>query len=164
MKHFIILLFALFIKQDAFSQVDSCDGTISFRFDKFENKYTLETKFSDEKTFDVFPIVFSKVIGSGKTSYYVYLSTDRSSPDYSLKGVTILLSNGKRITRPVLKVDCEYMNSSSEWSFSAFFELSQTELNLLCSTYITDFRLGYIDVECMSSIKSVLVVRECFCV
>jgi len=129
----------------AFIQIANSQSNL---FDKYCDKITSEVdKFTGEKTYKtpiLKQVVFYKVIKDGSVTVYMRLSTIGSTPPTG-NGVIILLENGEKITKDV--ETSVNVNSAAQFEHSAFFSLSQADIELLKKHRITDARLYIFDMK-----------------
>lgn len=136
MKKLLIISFYFFCLH-LYSQNDTCNFYTE-DLDKFDGKITFDT-YTDGG------VSFVKVISKANIiTYYISLSVEGATLNYGLKGVTILLKNGK-IEKPLEKVSVDINKKTYQYVYSAFCALSKQDIQKIKSSKITDFRLYIYD-------------------
>jgi hypothetical protein len=123
MKKLLLLLFCF----NAFAQERDFCSELKSTTSKFDDKVTWHTPLLK-------PLSFTK---TGKT-IYLSLRIKVYSPDLTQKGVTLLLSDGSKISKPNEKVKYDY---SDGYYCTAFILLTQKDIEKLNLAYITDYKL-----------------------
>jgi len=113
------------------------------KIDKYcKNVRTSVDKFSGITNIDSplsLPIIFHKVIDGDLVIMYMSIKVIGSTVTTG-RGLTILLGNDKRITRPNEKIDLD-VNSSDQYEYSASIRLTKGEIELLKANTMTDVKL-----------------------
>lgn len=104
--------------------------------DKFTGESRSTTEYSEG-------ILLMKTVKDGSSKIYLKINEPGSTLNVGKKGLILLLENGKKIERPNAKIDVE-VNSGS-YVYSAFIELTDSEIKLLKENAITDNRLYIYD-------------------
>lgn len=140
-----LLLFLLLIYTIGVNAQDCSE--IEYSYDKFTNKKEYYTPMFDPESYPLktYGLVCHKYITKGVSSYYLYANIKYSNPHHDLKGSTFILSNGSRIVRSSIKVECSY--SVNDFLFSVMFKLTPEEISLLRKHEITDYKLGFLKEE-----------------
>lgn len=76
-----------------------------------------------------------------------------STINVGIKGLTLLLENGKKIERPNADIDAKVNKGGSGYLYSAFIELTKEEIDLLINNPITDNRLYIYDGQIKNGAK-----------
>lgn len=111
-------------------------GDIIKTYDKFDDEYTYSTPYSDA-------IVFSKVVGKKNTAYYMSVSDIGLTASFG-SGVTILFEDGSRIEKNT-EVNVK-VNDNAKFVYSAFFHLTESDMEKILNMNMTDIRLYIEDV------------------
>ncbi|MGO1649620.1 MAG: hypothetical protein ACTHXT_09755 [Sphingobacterium sp.] len=106
--------------------------------DKFDNKITYRTPASNG-------IVIIKVIDGENKTTYLSLTTSGSTVNVGEKGVTILMEDDTKLVFPEIVVKPKATRNG--YAYNAFIPLKETDLAVLESKMITDFRLYIYDAE-----------------
>jgi hypothetical protein len=88
---------------------------------------------------------FIKVKKGNSSTIYLRKNEPGSTLNVGKKGVILLLQNNKRIEKPNEELDVKASSYGSGWVYTAFFELSDTDIKLLTENEITDSRLYIYD-------------------
>jgi hypothetical protein len=83
--------------------------------------------------------VITKVIDGDAERIYLMLYANGSTLNVGEEGVTILLDNGGRISRPKTKIDVDAQDIG--WRYSAILSLTDDEIDILSNTTINKFQL-----------------------
>ncbi len=125
-----------------------CDD-ITVKKDKFNGEISYTTPIRKG-------INFIKIEKDGKTSIYMSILQFGSTLSVGKKGLILLLENGARISRPNAEIDVDAADNG--YRYSAFIQLTSSEINLLKKYRVTDDRLyiydGTINKEAGSLIKA----------
>lgn len=139
--------------------VDGLDFPKDFFCSKIEHQ---KDKFEDKETFFspyASGISFMKVINKGVTTIYLSVRVNGSTPNVGKKGLNILFEDGTKLTKPDADIDVK-VSSGSGYIYSAFIQLSQSEIKLLIDKNITDKRTyiydGTVDNESAKKIREYL--------
>lgn len=111
---------------------------ITVEEDKFDNKITYRTPASNG-------IVIIKVIDGENKTTYLSLTTSGSTVNVGEKGVTILMEDDTKLVFPEIVVKPKATRNG--YAYNAFIPLKETDLAVLESKMITDFRLYIYDAE-----------------
>jgi hypothetical protein len=129
-----------------------CD--IEKKVDKFTGEITLSTKYTDWAQ-------FYKFKREGIEFVVLSLFVDGYSSSYGEKGVIILFSDGTKIEKPNEKIDSKYL-SNNVYRHSAWVTLNESDLEILKTKTMTDFRL-YIYERKISENKAIKVLEKLNC-
>ena len=119
--------------------VVSCSD-IEKRIDDFTNTYNFDSPY---KLLRRSGLNITKYIHKKEITYYLSLYQNGSTYNPNEKGVTILFTDGTKITKSKEKVDVEY-NSNNEYSpyeYHSFITISKTDLKQLQTKTIDKFKL-----------------------
>lgn len=138
-------LIFLFLASNSFAQSNSTtNDTVQPKEDLCLRVVVDTNKFTDEikyRSLNVENISFTKYKSKGQTEQYVSLRIYNSYlAGYDNTGLIILFKSGKKISRANEKIDVNN-SSGADWSYSAFFTPSASEINLLKSEEIIGFKL-----------------------
>lgn len=142
----LLLIATVLISSITFAQ--DCSG-----FDVEKDKFTGEVRHTAYHMLSRTSIV--KVVRpNGDTSYYMKLKANGSDFNVGLKGLKILLKNGEIIEKPEVELDVEHVVDTSVgvrsiYIYSAFIELTESDIDLLTQHKITDVRLYVYDAKTM---------------
>lgn len=117
---------------------------------KIQNK---TDDFTDEITINspplesnqIAPMIIYKIVKSGKENYYLSLRTYGSTVNVGETGVIVLFDDGTKMNKPTEKIDVD--SDATGFSYSAFIQLTETEVKSLTTKKITKFRLYIYDKE-----------------
>ncbi len=138
----LILLFIWFLPVGAFSQ-ELC-AKIETEIDKFTGERNFTSPILDD-------VHFIKSIKSGRTVYYLSLSTIGSTPSYG-KGVYVLFNDGSKISKPLEENDVD-VNSGRGFDITAFISLNPSDIKMLSEKVISDFRIYIYDQKVLEGEK-----------
>jgi len=127
---------------------DPC-SRIDYQYDNFHyiKKYNtaidLPTKIADTSYYKNFDAIFYKYIYKNVPSYTLHLSTTSSLPSGYVKGVIIILTNGKRINKPLARVETnvETIHDEATYVISSFVTLTTKDIILLKGSPIKEYEL-----------------------
>ena len=125
-------------------------GGITYPEDFFCNEIIMtRDKFSGEFSYSSpsSQIEFFKVISGNTARTQMSLKVFGSKLVLNTKGITILLDNGFRIVKPDVKVEVSAVKSTKGYCYSAFFDLTQNDIDILTANKITDYRLYTYDAN-----------------
>jgi len=111
---------------------------ITVKGDKFTGDTTYRTPYSGG-------FAFTKVSKGGKSVIYMSRNIIGSTLNIGEKGAIFLLENNQRIEKPNTPIDVERSKYGSGYIYSAFFELTTSDIKLLLENNITDTRLYIYD-------------------
>lgn len=114
--------------------------------DKFTDKITYRSPLTET-------ISFTKVKEKDRVSTYMYISVFGSSVSVNKKGVIILFDDKTKINRPNVEIKAKVNRHGSGYVYSAFFSLSDEEIEELTQKKITDVRLYIYDSEIKDGVK-----------
>ena len=120
-------------------EVNEYCSQLTKKTDKFTNEVTIDTPLLNT-------ISFTKVISNKVSRLYMSVSQEGSTLNVSKLGLTILFSNGKKLSKPTAKISVEPGNENS-WNYSAFIPLLPADIKLLSENIITDVKLYIYDGE-----------------
>lgn len=116
------------------------------KLEKYCNKISVDIdKFTGDTTYRtpvLKPVKFIKVKSQGTERVYMSLRIIGATSSTG-KGVTLLLENGSKIEKAI-KTDVK-VNSSAQYEHSAFFQLTDEDIQLLKKYNLKDFRLYIFD-------------------
>jgi hypothetical protein len=112
------------------------------KIEESNDKFTNETTYKVGKEKNGLRIEFLKVVKMTTKTYYMSIDVTGSTLNVGEKGVTILLNNGKKIDKPLEKIDVNY---SDGYVYSAFIRLTPNDILLIKNNLITDVRLYIYD-------------------
>jgi len=144
MKKYIPILLLLSLSTISFSQTadsltkktDSLDcSSVTKTVDEFTGEITFEARITADDGGDV---SFLKIKKGGVTIYYLSIWI-KETGIYTGTGVTIILKNGKKISKPSAKVDYSYAGSS--FYTTAFIKLTADDIALLKQSGIEKYKL-----------------------
>jgi len=115
-----------------------CKDIIMTR-DKFSGEFSYSSPSST--------VEFFKLISGNTARTQIALKVFGSHLVLNTKGITILLENGFRIVKPDVKVEVSSVRTAKGYLYSAFFDLTQSDLDLLTANKITDYRLYTYDAN-----------------
>lgn len=122
---------------------DVCNN-VSIVKNKFTDEVSMYTSYNSTQDFisktTYFYPSFTKVIKSGKFSYFLSLETHGSIPVVDGRKVYIIFSDGTKWVRDV-QVDIEVPSVGSHYIYSAWIELNDSDIKIFKSKTITDYRL-----------------------
>ena len=147
MKKLLLILLCLpMIGFGQDSSSDYCNRVIK-DIDKFDDEITYYSPLQ-------YPIKFRKVIESKNNTEKIYLSISviGYTANAFIKGVKVLLDNGKKLSWPDANIDSR-VTDNAEFEYSCFIEINDEEIELLSNNLITDVRLYVYDKEIKSSSK-----------
>jgi hypothetical protein len=113
-----------------------CKNIVESR-DKFSGEFSYSSPFST--------IEFNKLIKGNTARTQMSLRVFGDRLVLNTKGITILLENGFRIEKPDVKIIVSAIKSTSGYTYSAFFDLTENDIKLLSANMITDYRLYMFD-------------------
>ncbi len=97
---------------------------------------------------------FMKTKGATKTTYFLDLSALSPTAVVGKTGVTILLANGKKISKPNAKIDIDANTSGGRnFKYTSMIELTKADIAMLTESPITDARLYIFDTQYKEGIK-----------
>lgn len=101
--------------------------------DKFDNVITIDTPLLDA-------ISFTKIISNKTSKIYISVKQNGLTLNTGEQGLTILFSNGKKLSKPNAKISVDPARGSG-WDYSVFVPLLPADIKLLSENIITDFKL-----------------------
>lgn len=138
-NYFVILLLMLVFCFQSFSQCNN----IHKKIDKFTGKQEVYSSILDNE--GLYPYVFLSK-DQGIISMTIFVINEQAVA-YK-KGVILLFTNNRKINKPEVRINAKPSKSYPGWvEYSATFSLSQTDLQLLKSSNLTDCRLYIFDEE-----------------
>ncbi len=168
----LIFSFALLKGQDLNDlyskyQKDPCLA-IDTDIDKYTGERTFRTPFSgiyQDDEHSQTEVNYDKTISKGGVvRYYLTLQIGGNIPLATEHGVYIILKNGKKISKPNVKVETtvdEYRHDGGEpYLRRSFFALTPADLVLLRQSPITDFKL-YIDDTTVNHPEQYMQLLNC---
>jgi hypothetical protein len=122
--------------------LDFPEGYFCKDIEESKDKFTGEITYSSPTDY----ITFSKVKSDNETNTYMSIrEVVGSTLNTNETGVIILFDNGSKLERPDAEIDVEVSNYRDRWDYSAFFNLSDSDIKLLSENIITDVRLYIYD-------------------
>lgn len=115
------------------------EGFFCDKIEVITDKFNGETRINSP----IRGVFFSKVKKGKESSTYLFLRTPGSTVNVNIKGVIILLENGFKIEKPNAKIDVEV--GGQNFLYSTLIELNETDIKLLTSNKMTDYRLYIYD-------------------
>lgn len=91
------------------------------------------------------PVILYKTIKNGKAIYDLRLQSYGNTPSVDGKGVIILFEDGTKMNKPAIKIDVGV--DKSRYVYSAYIQLTETEVKSLSIKKINKFRLYVYDQE-----------------
>lgn len=139
MKHLIafILFSQLFTTGNA---QDSCKAEMRTTIDEFTGEKTITTSMID-------PISMIKVIKGKSVVYYLSLKSYGKTKVVDKKGAIVLFSDGTKFSKQTAEVDYEQGTGGERYIYTAFIELSSSEVAKFAEKHVTDIRLYIFDNE-----------------
>jgi hypothetical protein len=119
------LAFQQFIEKE----VDDFDGGIRFTHPNANRFYLM------------------KIQTNGKAAYYLRLEADGLTPNISIKGVTLLFTDGSVMKKPLVDIDTDVKHDGSGYVYSTFMTLSIDEVRQLGKKPIKKYRLYVYDEQ-----------------
>jgi hypothetical protein len=113
-------------------RIDYC-SQLTKTIDKFDDKTTIDTPLLNS-------ISFTKVISNKVSKLYMSVAQNGTTLNVGKMGLTILFSNGKRLSKPIAKISVD-AGSEGGWNYSSFISLLPTDLKLLSENIISDVKL-----------------------
>ena len=110
---------------------------IDVKVDKFENKQSYFTPYTSG-------ILLMKTVVDGNANIFLSINEPGKTLNVGKKGLTLLLENGKKISKPDAKIDVE-TNGSGGYVYNALILLTDEDIKLLLENNITDNRLYIYD-------------------
>lgn len=104
--------------------------------DKFNGDVTIDTPLLNS-------ISYTKVISKKTSKLYMSVRQNGATLNVGEYGLTILFSNGKKLTKPSAKISVDA--GSDGWDYSVFIPLLPTDIKLLSENIITDVKLYIYD-------------------
>lgn len=138
----VMLLTTTLYAQSSKDTTDYCSCVSPGVYDKFDRSIGSATKsLKEEKegNLGTADIRFWKEIKNGRSVYYLALSTEAALYDVPQRGITILLTKNRRISKPKQKVTIEIEKNG--FVATSFISLSAQDILMLRNYGITDFEL-----------------------
>lgn len=122
-----------------------------FVFSKETNEYCFQLtrtidKFNGDVTIDtplLNSISYTKVISKKISKIYMSVRQKGATLNVGEYGLSILFSNGKKLTKPSAKISVDV--GSDGWNYSVFISLLPADIKLLSENIITDVKLYIYD-------------------
>jgi hypothetical protein len=136
------------------NEIDDPCSEIEYMYDNFHytKKYNTALEYpqliADTSYEKFFNAVFYKEIYKGNSTYYLALNTTSSLAQAMERGVIIILKNGKRIGKPLAKVETtvEEVHDEAAYVVKSFITLNSNDILLLKSSPLKEFEL-YVDQD-----------------
>ncbi|NDJ00081.1 hypothetical protein GWA97_13405 [Flavobacterium sp. LaA7.5] len=110
---------------------------IDVKVDKFENKQSYFTPYTSG-------VLLMKTVKNGKANIFLSINELGKTLNVGKTGLTLLLENGKKISKPDAKIDVE-TNGYGEYVYNTLVLLTEDDIKLLLENNITDNRLYIYD-------------------
>lgn len=119
------------------TEVNEYCSQLTKKADKFQNEVTIDTPLLNT-------ISFTKVISNKVSKLYMSVTQKGSTLNLNKLGLTILFSNGKKLSKPNAKISVA-PGTENSWNYSAFIPLLPADIKLLAENVITDVKLYIYD-------------------
>jgi len=113
-----------------------CKSIIQSR-DKFSGEFSYSSPYG--------AIQYNKLIKGNTARTQMSLRVYGDRLVLNTKGITILLENGFRIEKPEVKIVVNSVKCSTGYTYTAFFDLTESDIKILTANMITDYRLYMFD-------------------
>lgn len=132
-------------KVKSIGSTNSCD-LIDREVDDFTKEIRMNTPMFIKSfgQYDALPFIVFKTIKGTRIIYDLRLEAKGSTLNVNTVGVIILFRDGTRISKPSMKIDTKY---NKGYEYTAFFQLTESELDVLSTKEISKFRLYIYDRE-----------------
>ena len=138
-----ILLFLSFLFVSIGMCGADCSDKLIRNIDEYTNEITISTSMF------IKPNITKIITTSGKSVYYLYVSLEDSYCTVDGVGLVVLFTDGTKISKPSLSVDCNYYGGEG-YTYSSFIRLTQNEVILFSQKEIKGYKL-YIFNESVST-------------
>ena len=102
-------------------------------YDEFDDKTTWRSPLLKS-------ISFTKVKNKSETVTYIRISTNGSTINVGIKGLTVIFEDGSRFERPAAEINSRSARGAG-WEYSAFERINEEDLNLFATKKVKAYKL-----------------------